>query len=717
MMANPFDQFDGPAAAPAAAAAPATAPAVSSTPADFAATYGGAASRAGEKLGVDPGVLLGQWGHETGWGKSVVPGTNNLGNIKDVSGAGVPATDNMTGSRDKYQQFATPEDFADHYADLIQRKYPGAVGAGADSGKFASALASGGYAEDPNYASRVQAATKTVSPFVRAANAVADAVIPSAQAAPVGKPAANPFDQFDSQPKAASAKAAPMDLNPTSGNSFLQNLAIGAGKAVTDLGQGAGQRLRSAVEAVDGKQVADNLGLPTSADVAEKRRIDAPVMKTAGGKTGAFAATAVPAAAAAFVPGGQGLAGSMIAGGILGGLEPTTDDESALTNTFKGAVSGGAGYGVGQGIGILANSATSAAAKAAAANAPRDAIAASARDMGLSVPPSQTNPGILNGALEGFSGKIATGQKSSINNQPTINSRVAVDLGLAADQPISRATLNSLRNDAAQQGYAPVRGAGQITPTPAYDAALDQIVAPYVNAAKGFPNAAPSPIINTIEGLRSPSFDASSAVDMTRSLRDQASSAFASGDKVTGKSLAAASKALEDAIETHLSGLGQPGADMLNNFRSARAQIAKSYSVEKALNDATGNVNAVNLGQQLKKGAPLTGDLKTIAQVGQAFPTAVKEVTSSMPGVSPLDFFSAAHIIPALGHGILGAMTGGASLAARPLVRAGILSKPYQGIMGVPSYGGSTTLNALASEPGQLAIRGAGTAGLLGASP
>lgn len=40
------------------------------------------AVRISEALGVNPEVILSQFSAETGWGKSVVPDTNNLGNIK-----------------------------------------------------------------------------------------------------------------------------------------------------------------------------------------------------------------------------------------------------------------------------------------------------------------------------------------------------------------------------------------------------------------------------------------------------------------------------------------------------------------------------------------------------------------------------------------------------------------------------------------------------------
>jgi flagellum-specific peptidoglycan hydrolase FlgJ len=85
------------------------------------------ARRVGEQMGVDPSLLLGQWGLETGWGKSVIPGTNNLGNIKDFSGKGAMATDNMTGSRDAYRTYASADDFGTDFNSLISRRYKGAM--------------------------------------------------------------------------------------------------------------------------------------------------------------------------------------------------------------------------------------------------------------------------------------------------------------------------------------------------------------------------------------------------------------------------------------------------------------------------------------------------------------------------------------------------------------------------------------------------------------
>jgi flagellum-specific peptidoglycan hydrolase FlgJ len=130
------------------------------TPEAFVQHYGPAADRVASKTGIDSNTILGQWGLETGWGKSIIPGTNNLGNIKatKASGAGVKAVDNQTGSNDAYQKFDSVDDFADGYANLINSRYKDALHTGTDAEATAKALKAGGYAEDKDYISKVTSA-------------------------------------------------------------------------------------------------------------------------------------------------------------------------------------------------------------------------------------------------------------------------------------------------------------------------------------------------------------------------------------------------------------------------------------------------------------------------------------------------------------------------------------------------------------------------------
>jgi len=155
------------------------------SPQEFAQTYGAQAAAVGKAIGVDPSVLLGQWGLETGWGRSVIPGTNNLGNIKDFAGGGVAAKDNMTGSNDRYRAYDTPDAFGQDFAGLINRRYKTALNAGTDAQAYARALKDGGYAEDPDYERKLIAATDLVRRSGGILDRVAQAVLPSAQAAPV----------------------------------------------------------------------------------------------------------------------------------------------------------------------------------------------------------------------------------------------------------------------------------------------------------------------------------------------------------------------------------------------------------------------------------------------------------------------------------------------------------------------------------------------------
>lgn len=112
------------------------------SPAEFVKTYGPIAVQVGKDIGVDPRVLLGQWGMETGWGKSII-GDHNLGNIKDATGKGIRAQDKRENSNDAYLSFDEPQDFARYYSDFIKRGYPSAMNTGTDVSKYVSGLASG----------------------------------------------------------------------------------------------------------------------------------------------------------------------------------------------------------------------------------------------------------------------------------------------------------------------------------------------------------------------------------------------------------------------------------------------------------------------------------------------------------------------------------------------------------------------------------------------
>lgn len=121
---------------------------------EFATKYRPLAEKAGAELGVDPGLIIAQWGHETGWGRGV-PGKHNLGNIK---GKGTAAYDKLEGSRSEYRNYESPEAFVQDYVSQIKRNWPEAMGAKRDVAAFTRGLQKGrlgAYATDPKYASKM----------------------------------------------------------------------------------------------------------------------------------------------------------------------------------------------------------------------------------------------------------------------------------------------------------------------------------------------------------------------------------------------------------------------------------------------------------------------------------------------------------------------------------------------------------------------------------
>lgn len=295
-----------------------------------------------------------------------------------------------------------------------------------------------------------------------------------------------------------------------------------------------------------------------------------------------------------------------------------------------------------------------------------------ARQAGYVIPPTQARPTLGNRVMEGFAGKLTTAQNASAKNQGVTNRLAAQALGLAPDAQITPQVLTDLRRTAGQ-AYDAIGQTGTVTPPATYSAALDSIAAPFVKAGQAFPNAKPSPVLELVESLRSPSFDAAAAVEKVKQLRTAADDAFRSGNTDIARASRAASKALEDALESHLQTVGNTQA--LDAFRNARQLIAKTYTVEKALNPASGSIDARKLAGELKKGKPLSGPLKDAASFGLQFPKASQTVEGmgSLPQTSPLDWIPAGAMATGFGNPLM--MLG---VAARPAARAAALSGPVQ---------------------------------------
>jgi len=515
-----------------------------------------------------------------------------------------------------------------------------------------------------------------------------------AQSAPAA-PAAGGFDPdaFLAQSKTAAQPQPTYD--PTEGMSTFDKAAAGAGKAMYDIGRGAGQML----------------GLVSRDDIAESRRLDAPLMKTGAGIAGNLATNAGLLAGTALIPGANTVAGAGVIGATTGLLQPSASTGETLSNIALGGAGGAAGQAIANKLpGLVrgvADRSRQAAAQQTADTAQKFAAARRANELGYVTPPAELNPGVISELLSGLSGKVKTAQVFSQKNQALTNSLAKKTLGVTGDVPLNVDTLNAIRQNAGK-AYEAVATLGSITPTAAYTNAIDDAIKPFTSSAASFPGRRVPAAVENIKALKTGAFDAGDAINTIKVLRDDADAAYRAGSKIEGKAYKDAAAALEDAIDTHMVSSGAP-ADLLKNYREARKTIAKTYTVQKSLNPQTGDVAANKLASELARGKPLSGELADIARTAQAFPKSMQSLTEAPKNLSPLDF--------AVGAGLAGGSMNPlmlASIGARPLARQALLSNAAQKAMLNPGFRQSTSSRAAqALLDNQLVPLLGGTAGTI----
>lgn len=395
-----------------------------------------------------------------------------------------------------------------------------------------------------------------------------------------------------------------------------------------------------------------------------------PAAKTLGGKTADMALRV-----------GAGAAGGAAAAGMAG--------EDATT----GAVIGGAlppavaAFGT---AGKVANKMLG----AKGVNPVLEKTLQEAQQAGYVVPPSMAGAGVGSRVLEGLSGKFKTNQLAGIKNQVVTDDLARQAIGLPKGTPLTSDVVQNVRQTAYKAGYEPIASiTTPLTTTANYVQALDDVAKQYSGPAKSFPGVAKADVdelINTFKGVQS--FGADDALGAIQILRNNASDAFRAGNNAMGKAQREIAEILEDQIEQSLSKVsagaqtmnpvkmpnGQTvymtGADMLKNFREARTLMAKAHTVEDAIREGGGMVDAKVIAREFQRNPKrLSGELETIGKFANNFGdvAGVPKSGNANP-FTVLDFFV----------GGAGAGTMNPALAALPVARVGarqgILSKPYQ---------------------------------------
>jgi ribosomal protein L29 len=324
--------------------------------------------------------------------------------------------------------------------------------------------------------------------------------------------------------------------------------------------------------------------------------------------------------------GAKGVTGAAVravGGGVNGAISAgMVNPEDAGTGAVVGAVAPNVIKVAGEAGQIVGKNAASKYAEALAKynrGAPMRETLKESIDAGYVVPPNMVNPSTKNAIIESFSGKQATSQLASVKNQDVTEKLVRKSLGLADDTPLTKGALEQIRK---VEGGA-YKAVGSLNPKAEMDLEALKLAR---NEAQGW--------FNAYNRSASPA-DLAKAKDA----RDLA-------------------EVLELQLESHAKAAGKDS--LIPALREARKQIAKTYTVERALNDSTGTVNAKVIGRMFDKGKPLSDGLETVGRFANGFPS-IAQAPQQMgsPGAHNLR----AALATALGGGGLAAL-GPAGLAA-----------------------------------------------------
>jgi hypothetical protein len=271
-------------------------------------------------------------------------------------------------------------------------------------------------------------------------------------------------------------------------------------------------------------------------------------------------------------------------------------------------------------------------------NAVRDATLRAAQQEGYVVTPGSVSPTGKNIISERMAGKTHLEQLASVQNQAVTDRLARRAAGLPETAPLTSATMQDIRKAEYIKGYEPIKQIGEIKTDPAF---LDDLIAvegKYAGAGASFPGAVPEEVTRLIKNFTVDKFSSKDAVEVTRTLRDQAKGNFRKGDDALAKAQIDVSNALENQIERALATSNSAkAADMLEQFRLSRQRMAVSHTIEDAIKEGSGSVIAAKLARDIQSGKYVSGDVKTIAEFSNVFPR-VSQTTSQIgtPGAGTM---------------------------------------------------------------------------------
>lgn len=288
------------------------------------------------------------------------------------------------------------------------------------------------------------------------------------------------------------------------------------------------------------------------------------------------------------------------------------------------------------------------------ANAVRDATLRAAQKEGYIATPGSVSPTGRNIISERIAGKTHLEQLASVQNQIVTDKLSRRAVGIPENAPLTSDNMRLIRKQEYAKGYEPIEKVGQVKTDSAFLDNLAAIEEKYVSPGASFPGAAPEPVAKLLQSFLVDQFDSKHALKMSEMLRTEAKGNFRKGETTLAKAQIDLSNALENQIERFLASKGQNSSKMLEQFRLSRQRMAVSHTIEDAIREGGGSVNASKLARDIQSGKYVSGDVKTIAEFANVFPRVMQAPSQiGTPGAATI-----------LGRGMTGIAGGGIAMLA-----------------------------------------------------
>ncbi len=303
-------------------------------------------------------------------------------------------------------------------------------------------------------------------------------------------------------------------------------------------------------------------------------------------------------------------------------------------------------------------------------NAVRDATLRAGQEQGYLITPGSVSPTGSNILAERVAGKTHLEQLASVKNQAVTDKLARRAVGLDETAPLTSDAMKAIRAEEYVKGYEPIKQIGTVYADNAYVDDLANVKSKYVGANRSFEGAVPPEVEKLIKIYDVPSFNSAEAVSAVKLLKEEAGAAFKAGDTAIANAKLDVVKALENQIGRTLENMATPeAATKLDQFRASRQRMAISHTIEDAIREGGGSVDAKKLAADIQKGKYMTGELKTAAEFANTFPRVSQSPSAiGTPGAGTMLQNSLSGMLASAGGAAFGSQYGGTAAAAGALL-------------------------------------------------